>query len=230
MSASILFDVDSTLLDRESFEELIRLATPDPAVLEQVALLSRLAMEGTISFQESLSKRIALSAFTRQHVAQICHQLADWISPGMKELIAKLQAQSIRVWLVSGGLQEIITHCALLLKIPKEQAQGAKVGWSEDDMPIFDWQDALSQSKVLGAQALAAQFTSPTIMIGDGWTDFEVFSKGVANYFVAYTQWVKRPQVIAAAQAHNQNIAQNSQELEAILDRLVFGAFAPATS
>lgn len=218
MLGSVLFDVDSTVINRESFEELVKLS--NPGVLAQIAELSKLAMEGTISFQESFSRRVALAKIDRKSVEIVCNNIEHWLSPGIKDLIGTLQEKGVQVWLISGGLQEVIDRCAEILRIPKSQAHAARLTWDASQIAHVDLNDALSCSKAKGAKLLQQRFAKPAVMVGDGWTDYEVFKEGVAQHFVAYAEWVQRPQVIQAARVEAQHLASDAQELLKILTSL----------
>ncbi len=220
-NGTILLDVDSTVLRKESFEELVRLVTNDRKILDRIAELSRLAMEGKITFQESISERLKISGFRPSHVSDLRQTIRQWITPGFPELIREWQNDGISVWLISGALHEIVQETAHCLGIPSEQAYGIKLIWQgENADPKIDPSDLLARSKLEGAKALASRFQNPTVMVGDGMTDYEIFEHGVSHHFIAYTQWVKRKPVIDKAMQAGQSEAASARDLQSIISLL----------
>ena len=61
-----------------------------------------------------------------------------------------------------------------------------------------------------------------TVIVGDGYTDFEVYNQGVADYFFAFTEHSAREKVVnavAAASDETAFLVESAVELDEILFR-----------
>jgi phosphoserine phosphatase len=65
-------------------------------------------MTGTVPFEEALSARISLIKPSLSQVEDCLEKRPPRISPGISDLIKKLKANNIEVFLVSGGLRQMI--------------------------------------------------------------------------------------------------------------------------
>ena len=184
---TLIFDFDSTLVSCESLEELLG---NDPKLAE----ITRRAMEGEIPFKQALEDRLNNVSLSRGDVIDFGLKMRKFLTPGIEELIKKI---NVPIWVISGGLQEIITPLCLELGIPREHIHGVNLNWSTKGQFLgVNHNDPLTISKVEGAKKLVNQWTSPKIMIGDGMTDYELYKKGLVDTFIAFTQHVKRKRVI----------------------------------
>lgn len=204
--ASVVFDFDSTVVDCETLDVVseIALAVREDAdsILAEVKRITALGMEGKLSFDESLSRRIALVAPTRAAIEQVAHDIVSRITPSFLAHSDFFAAHRGDVAIVSGGFDDIIWPVADTLGIPRElvfanafvfDAQGVATGV-----------DTTRPSARAGGKARAvtkAQLARPLMIVGDGWTDYEIKEKGAADAFVAYTQYARREPVVAVADA-----------------------------
>src|SRR5512139_3381911 len=96
----IFFDCDSTLTTMEGIDELARLK----GQYDQIADLTRRAMDGEIRLEEVFAARLELLRPTRADLRQIAQAYRSAMIPDAKETIAALRAASCQVYIVSGGL------------------------------------------------------------------------------------------------------------------------------
>ncbi len=99
----IVFDADMTFLQCEVIDELGKLA----GVGEQMAAITRQAMEGTMDFTDALRQRVRL---LRGLSVEKLEALADRIplTPGAEDLVAILKHLGYKIAIVSGGFQFFI--------------------------------------------------------------------------------------------------------------------------
>ncbi|PJZ55046.1 phosphoserine phosphatase SerB [Leptospira adleri] len=97
------FDMDSTLIQEEVIDELARLA----GVYDQVASVTREAMEGNLDFHEALKKRCL---HLRGLPASIFEELYPKLSLnlGVEKLLFGLKEKEIRTAVFSGGFTDIL--------------------------------------------------------------------------------------------------------------------------
>lgn len=185
---TLVLDFDSTLITRESLEELLARARPDLA--KEIREITAAGMEGRISFRESLEKRIALVRPTRAQVEALGREAKAWITPGMEGLVGEERGE---VWLVSGGLLEALLPVAEHLQIPPARVLATRARWSrKGELLGLDVRD-----KPEMLRPHAAAMARPRILVGDGMTDYEPFREGLVDHFVAFTANVRRPPVVA---------------------------------
>jgi len=95
----VISDMDSTLINIECIDEIADMA----GLKDQVSAITEAAMRGQLDFSESLTKRVALlKGLPSDTLLQVYEQRLS-LNPGGELLLRKLQANSIRFSLVSGG-------------------------------------------------------------------------------------------------------------------------------
>jgi len=99
-----LFDMDSTLINQEVIEELAAFA----GHREQVAEVTRLAMEGKLDFHQALRERVKLLAGQPASILEevLNHHITP--TPGLEDMVSGLHAAGIRVAVVSGGFIDVV--------------------------------------------------------------------------------------------------------------------------
>lgn len=94
----VIFDMDSTIVDGEVIDELAAAA----GVGEQVATITRRAMQGELDFQQALRQRVAmLKGLTVRDLEAVASTLR--LNPGTEDLLRTLKAMGFKLALISGG-------------------------------------------------------------------------------------------------------------------------------
>lgn len=98
-----VFDMDSTVIKEEVIDELARLH----GVYEEVSRVTKEAMEGGLSFDEALRKRVAyLKGLSSQGFETVANQLN--LNEGMLELFFHLPSYGCKIAILSGGFTPIL--------------------------------------------------------------------------------------------------------------------------
>ena len=93
-----VFDMDSTLIQGETIDELAKLA----GVGEQVSAITALAMRGEIEFQESFRRRVALlGGLSETKVLEVIERLP--LMEGAERLFRTLKTRGAKTAILSGG-------------------------------------------------------------------------------------------------------------------------------
>jgi phosphoserine phosphatase len=96
----LVADMESTIIVNEMVDELAALV----GVGEQVADITRRAMNGEIRFQQALRERVALlGGLEESALKETCERIV--FMPGAKALVATMRAHGARCALVSGGFR-----------------------------------------------------------------------------------------------------------------------------
>ncbi len=203
---TLIVDFDSTLITRESLEEVLARARPDLA--EEIREITAMGMDGRIGFKESVEKRLALARPTRAQVEALGREAIAWITPGMEGAWGAHE-----VWIVSGGLLEAVLPVAARLMIPPERVLATGARWS----PEGDLLGAEIRDKPDQLRPHAATMKRPRILVGDGMTDYEPFRAGLVDHFIAFTANVRRPSVVATGAPEARSVV----ELRGLLAKLL---------
>ncbi|MBI3714371.1 MAG: phosphoserine phosphatase SerB [Betaproteobacteria bacterium] len=95
----LAMDMDSTLINIECINEIADFA----GIKDQVADITRRAMQGELDWPQSLRERVALLAGLDQSVLEEIYRNRLKLSPGAEDLLRAARARGIHTMLVSGG-------------------------------------------------------------------------------------------------------------------------------
>ena len=119
-----IIDFDSTFTQVEALDELARISLKNhpkrEKIYQKIEDLTHAAMEGKMSFRESLSGRVQLLEANRDHLKQLVSLLKKQVSSSFSRNKAFFKKHSDSVLIVSGGFKEFITPVVLPYHIPKE--------------------------------------------------------------------------------------------------------------
>jgi phosphoserine phosphatase len=194
--ASVILDVDSTVCGIEGIDWLAE--RRGPALAEQVIDLTNRAMRGEIDLEAVYGERLALVRPSRDDVAALARAYLASMAPGVEGAITRMRLAGMRVVLVSGGIREAILPVADFLRISDEDVNAVSVqfddaGWYGG----FDTESPLATAA--GKRAVAVSLALPTrvLAVGDGATDLAM--RPAVDAFAAFTGFVRRESVVAAA-------------------------------
>ncbi|KAI5660007.1 hypothetical protein M9H77_28800 [Catharanthus roseus] len=196
---AVCFDVDSTVCIDEGIDELADFCGAGKAVAEWTAR----AMGGSVPFEEALAARLSLFNPSLSQVHEFLEKRPPRLSPGIDELIQKLKANSIEVYLISGGFRQMINPVASILGIPLNHIFANQLLFgSSGEFLGFDTNEPTSRSggKAVAVQQLRkANGYKSLVMVGDGATDLEARKPGGADLFICYAGVQLREAVAAKA-------------------------------
>ena len=211
----IAFDMDSTLINIESVDEIADAVGRK----EEVAAITEAAMRGEITdYKESLRRRVALlRGVTVADMEQVYTERLQ-LNPGARELVAACKAAGLKVLLVSGGFTFFTDRVRDTLGIDftrsnvLEIESGPNCGQLTGRMVDQDWGDICDgdEKRRMLLQTCTQLGIDPkqAIAMGDGANDLPMM--GVAGLSVAYQA---KPTVRAQAM-----VAINSGGLDRLLE------------
>lgn len=197
--ASVFLDVDSTLCGVEGIDWLAR--RRGDAVAAQVTEATERAMRGEIALDAVYGERMALVRPTRDDLIALTREYARTLAEDAPEAIAVLRHRGVRVALVSGGIRQAILPLARELGFTIDDVHAVDVVL-DGGGGYFSYDAGSPLARQTGkhdvvAAALAGGTPRPALAVGDGSTD--VSMKGPCDTFAAYTGFVRRDAVLAAA-------------------------------
>lgn len=204
--ASFIFDFDSTVVDCETLDLVSEVALSGRAdaaeVVAEVKRITALGMEGAIPFDESLARRMALIAPTRAAVLEIASRMKEHITPSFLAHKDFFAAHRENVYIISGGFDEIIAPVAESLGIDTTHIFANAFVYGTDG--VASGVDLSRPSAHAGGKVKAVASSGmphPRVIVGDGWTDYEIKQQGAADAFIAYVEHARREKVVAQADA-----------------------------
>ena len=203
-SPAYVIDFDSTLIVRESLDDLAELALRDDPERElicaELQTLTTRGMTGELPFDASLTGRLALFNASIGNISSLNDALAAHLSPSAVRHSDWFKENAERVYVVSGGFEEIIKPTVERLGIlaTNVYANGFLID-EHGNICGHDTSRLTAQAGGKAAQVRELCLNRPIIAIGDGSTDLEIRLRGEADEFWAFTETVTRPGVIKHA-------------------------------
>jgi phosphoserine phosphatase len=157
-----------------------------------------------------MERRLAIAEPPYVHVIRFGEEAVEYLTPGMAELIAGLDAE---VWIVSGGIEEALLPVASHLGVPTERVVATKVHWGSAGMLGL----ARCGPKEEAIADFCGAWSRPRIAVGDGMSDYALLEAGCVDHFIAFTQHARRDAVIATGAPE----ARDVSELQYLLDQLL---------
>jgi D-3-phosphoglycerate dehydrogenase len=202
---TLVFDFDSTLVRFETLEALADIAldgAPDDRIRAEIARLTDQAMAGEVAFDEALRRRLALLPLTHAHVDALSDRAGEALSPSVRRNLAFFHKHAERIVILSGGFREVIAPVAAELGIAPHRVLANDLTYdAEGRVTGVDWANPLVGPGGKAEALRALNLSGPIVMVGDGWTDAEVRLAGAADRFYAFTEILRRPRVVEAADA-----------------------------
>ncbi len=169
-------------------------------IVGRIKETTQMGMEGKIPFNESLMRRVALLSANKSHVDELVVQVAGKISVSIERNRDFLWAHRENVYIISGGFKEVIVPIVQGFGIPEKNVFANTFVYDRDGNIIgVDTTNLLSQEGGKVRQVASLNLPGFVYAIGDGYTDFQIKEAGFADKFVAFTENVRRPNVVAKA-------------------------------
>ncbi len=199
-----IIDFDSTFVKCEMLEELAKISlkknSKKKQILEKIVSICNLGMEGKIRFQESLQRRLKLIKAHKRHLKKLIRTLKNSITPSVQKHRHFFHENKDYIYIISGAFKEGILPITRLFGIANNHilanefiydTKGSITGINKNN-PL-----AYSHGKAKAIQRLGLR--CEIYVLGDGYTDYEIKKLGAADYFVAFTENVRREGVIKNA-------------------------------
>lgn len=216
---NFIFDFDSTIVNSETLNDILALAIGNNTEkINEIDNITKMAMEGKISFRESLEKRLKLSIISKSMIDAITTKTLTSIVNNMDIVINNILKQNnTKVFIVSGGFTEVITPTAVKLNININNIYANKFKFNNNNEVIGVEDTLLLQSsgkaKIIQDLKNKGIINGKVIMIGDGYTDLETKLNNIVDEFICFCGVVSRKPIKEATKY----VANNAEELNNII-------------
>lgn len=199
-----LIDFDSTFIKLEILEEIAKVSLYNnpkkEEILQEIVSICNAGMEGTIPFEESLNRRLSFLKAHNNDLEKVIEILKNNITPSILKNKEFFMKNKEKIYVISGAFKECILPISSQFGIPESHILANSFIFDGNDNVVgTDPNNPLSYShgKVKIVQSL--KLKGRIIVLGDGYTDYEIRKDGAADVFVAFTENVKRESVISKA-------------------------------
>ena len=155
-------------------------------------------MNGEIDFSKSLSKRLEILNINRDAIREGIEIIKNKISASFTNNIDFIKSNSENIYIISGGFIDFIKPIANMFNI-KPNHIFCNSFIKDDDSYILDKNNIMSQDLAKIQAIKQLKLNGTIVVIGDGYTDYEIKKYGYANIFIAYTEHVERKKVVEFA-------------------------------
>ncbi len=197
------FDVDSTIISRESLMDVVLLAAGHSEELEQkLAEITNAGMNGEITFEESLKRRFAVAPIKKTHMETVTQNMLSEVTHGMHDFMNALRNAGHDVWILTAGIRDMMLPLAKKLGVPEHQVLANDVEWNGDTLSHFKPGPMLKtegKAEIVRKLKEDGVIDGTVIMVGDGSSDLAVFTEGVADDFYGFGEHAARPTVMKGA-------------------------------
>lgn len=216
----LIIDFDSTLVQIECLDELFFLTlkgNPDKEkIMKDFSDITKLGMEGKISFGESLERRMLLVKAGKKELEDFIKLLHGRITESFWRNREYLNAHAKNIYIFSGGFRDYVDPIVIKLGLLTENVCANTYTFDgAGNINGFDKENYLAQTGGKIKQLEALHLTGKKIVVGDGWTDYETKESGVADKFIAFTENAARKSVMERADY----IAENFDQVIEIVEK-----------
>lgn len=204
MKTNYIIDFDSTFTQVEALDELAKISlknNPDRQQhLADIAELTNLAMDGKLSFRESLTRRVQLLHANREHLDALIKKLKKKVSASFSRNKEFFKDNSKDVYIVSGGFKEFICPVVANYHISEENVYANTFLFDEEgNIYGFDEKNPLSEEGGKVKLLKQLKLEGKVYGIGDGYSDFQLKESGMIEKFYAFTENIERASVSSKA-------------------------------
>jgi D-3-phosphoglycerate dehydrogenase len=215
----LVFDFDSTLVSVEGLDELFARTLAGAANEgERVAAfreITDLGMAGRITAEESLARRLAVLDTDRRQVEAVGEAIRACVTPSVARHRGFFKDNRDLIYVLSGGFEELIQPTLEDLEIPADRLLAHRFLYDERNRVVgLDPDTPVARGGKPGALRTVPRADRPVWAIGDGATDLELRTLGLADRFVAFTENRNREPVVAKADA----VARSMDDLITLLE------------
>tara|TARA_B110000438_G_scaffold258470_1_gene267197 strand:- start:20 stop:700 length:681 start_codon:yes stop_codon:yes gene_type:complete len=200
LNNKVLFiDFDSTFAQIETIDEIAKIALDnDPNKSKKINLINEItknAMSGKISFSKALYDRLNILTIKSHHIKLAIEMITKRISNSIKRNKDFIKLNANNIWIISGGFTQIICPCVIDYGIKPENVIANTLIINSGIVKGIDTKNPMSMDRGKIKAIKSLQINLESIMIGDGYTDYEVYQEEASDHFIYFSENILRPEV-----------------------------------
>ncbi len=225
-STFYLIDFDSTFIKTETLEELAAVAlvgNPNKKkILFQIKAITNRGMDGAITYDQSLKRRLKLLKANKTDIKKTIRVLYRKISTSILRNKSFFQKNKKNIYIISSAFKELILPIVKNFGIDESHVFANTFTFDKKGgITGCDWQNPLAHKNGKTQVLKALNLKGEIVVIGDGYTDYELRESGLAARFIAFTENIVRPRVVAKADYAVSNFDEflsfNKQSIKVLL-------------
>lgn len=210
----VLIDFDSTFVAIESLDKLAEIVLQTKPnkeeILSQIVEITKQGMEGRITFPQSLTRRLKLFGPNKKHIDELILCLQKAITPSFQRNKNFFKKNVENIYILSGGFKDYMIPVLKDFGITEDHILGNTFFFDKQGKVVgYDKNNPLGKEKGKVKMIEQMNFAKPLIIVGDGFTDYEIKQAGLAHIFIAFIENVVREAVIKNADM----VANNFEEV-----------------
>ena len=195
----LVIDFDSTIISCETLDEISNLAIKDNLEKNnKIKTLTNQAMNGEIDFTESLNQRLEILNINKSIIDKGIELIKTKISHSFIYNSNFIKKNADNIYIVSGGFIEFIRPVAEFLGIKPNHIFCNSFIKNQGRYKL-DTNNVMMKNLGKVEVVKNLNINGEVVVIGDGYTDYEIKKYGYSNIFIAYTEHVSRKKVVDLA-------------------------------
>jgi len=200
----LIIDFDSTFVTVESLDELAGISLQNnperDKILKKIDRITKLGMDGTLPFYESLEARLQLFQSSKTDIEALISLLKKSITPSFMKNKDFFLKNNKKIYIVTGGFREYIVPVLSEFGISQNHILANTFVFNKNGtMTGLDKKNFLAYPKGKAKAVKSLKLSGKIVVIGDGYTDFEIKKEKAADIFVAFVENVKRDKITKLA-------------------------------
>ena len=211
-----VIDFDSTFTKVEALDILGEISLQNhpekESRLQQIKAITDRGMDGSMSFRESLEKRLQLLDANKSHLDELIKRLTKLVSKSISRNKNFFSENAEKAFIISNGFKEFITPVVTQYGIKASNVFANDMVFDErGNIVSFNKENVLSANGGKVTQLKKLNLKGDIHVIGDGYTDYEIRKAGLADKFYAYTENIER-----------QPIKENADHIAPSFDEILY--------
>ncbi|MEM8939079.1 MAG: phosphoglycerate dehydrogenase [Bacteroidota bacterium] len=199
-----IIDFDSTFTRVEALDILAEISLKNSEnrdkAIQEIKKITDQGMEGSMSFKESLQKRLNILQAKREHLYELIDRLGGYISNSFERNTEFISNNKERIFIVSNGFIDFIVPIVSKYGINEKNVFANEFIYDhEGNITGFNEKNVLSENNGKPKQIEKLKLEGEVFVLGDGFTDYEIKKAGLANKFYAFTENIRREKVLNEA-------------------------------
>ena len=197
---SLFIDFDSTFVKVETIDEIARITLQDnpdkDLIVKKISDITNQAMSGQMDFPTALEQRLHILSITDKTINIVTNEIKELVSNSFCDHKDFIKENASNIWIISGGFTEVIAPIVESYGIKRNHILANQFIFDGDKVSGCDKDNFLFQDKGKIKAINSVETSNPRIMIGDGYTDLEVYLEGACEEFICYTENISRKTVL----------------------------------